>query len=55
LSPANYQLAIELASLPVEIRGFGHVKQANLTQVKAREEVLLVQFRSEPLRALAAE
>jgi indolepyruvate ferredoxin oxidoreductase len=55
LSPANHQLAIELASLPVEIRGFGHVKQANLTQVKAREEVLLAQFRSEPLRALAAE
>jgi indolepyruvate ferredoxin oxidoreductase len=55
LSPANHQLAIELASLPVEIRGFGHVKQANLTQVKAREKVLLARFRSEPLRALAAE
>jgi indolepyruvate ferredoxin oxidoreductase len=55
LSPANHQLAIELASLPVEIRGFGHVKLANLAQVKAREEALLARFRSEPLRALAAE
>ncbi len=55
LSPANHQLAIELASLPVEIRGFGHVKQANLAQVKAREETLLARFRSEPPHALAAE
>ena len=55
LSPANHQLAIELAGLPVEIRGFGHVKEANLAQVKAREEVLLARFRSEPLHALAAE
>jgi indolepyruvate ferredoxin oxidoreductase len=55
LSPANHQLALQLASLPVEIRGFGHVKQANLTQVKARQEVLLAQYRSEPRRALAAE
>jgi len=55
LSPANHQLAVELASLPAEIRGFGHVRQANLTQGKAREEVLLARFRSEPLRALAAE
>jgi indolepyruvate ferredoxin oxidoreductase len=55
LSPANHQLAIELAGFPVEIRGFGHVKQANLAQVKTREEVLLARFRSEPLHALAAE
>jgi indolepyruvate ferredoxin oxidoreductase len=55
LSPANHQLAVELASLPAEIRGFGHVKQANLAQVKMREEALLARFRSEPLHALAAE
>jgi len=55
LSPANHRLAIELAGLPVEIRGFGHVKQANLARVKEREEVLLARFRSEPLHALAAE
>ena len=55
LSPANHQAAVELAGLPAEIRGFGHVKEANLAQVKVREKSLLVQFRSGPLHALAAE
>ena len=55
LSPANHQIAIELADLPAEIRGFGHVKEANLARVKAREEVLVARFRSAPLHALAAE
>ena len=55
LSPANHQLAIELAGLPAEIRGFGHVKQANLAQVKMREEALLGRFRAAPAHALAAE
>jgi indolepyruvate ferredoxin oxidoreductase len=55
LSPANHEIAIELTSLPAEIRGFGHVKEANLAQVKRREEALLVRFRSAPPQALAAE
>ena len=55
LSPANHEVAVELASLPAEIRGFGHVKEANLARVKAREEVLVARFRSAPLHALAAE
>jgi indolepyruvate ferredoxin oxidoreductase len=55
LSPANHEVAVELASLPAEIRGFGHVKETNLARVKAREEALLAQLRSAPLQALAAE
>ena len=55
LSPGNHEVAVELASLPAEIRGFGHVKEANLAQVKAREETLLARFRSAPPHALAAE
>jgi len=55
LSPGNHEVAVELASLPAEIRGFGHVKEANLAQVKAREETLLASFRSAPPHALAAE
>ena len=55
LSPVNHEIAVELASLPAEIRGFGHVKEACLAQVKAREETLLARFRSEPPHALAAE
>jgi indolepyruvate ferredoxin oxidoreductase len=56
LSPANHPMAVELAALPLEIRGFGHVKQANLTRTKAKEAALLIRFRS-PSRAhaLAAE
>jgi indolepyruvate ferredoxin oxidoreductase len=56
LSPANHAVAVELAALPLEIRGFGHVKKANRSRVKAREEVLLTRFRSPlPPHALAAE
>jgi indolepyruvate ferredoxin oxidoreductase len=55
LSPANHEIAVELASLPAEIRGFGHVKLANLAHVKARQETLLARFRSEQLHAAAAE
>jgi indolepyruvate ferredoxin oxidoreductase len=56
LSAANHPTAVELAALPLEIRGFGHVKQANLNRVKAKETALLSRFRSpSPTQALAAE
>ena len=42
LSAANHATAVELAALPLEIRGFGHVKQANLARAKAKEAALLV-------------
>jgi indolepyruvate ferredoxin oxidoreductase len=46
LSPVNHAAAVELASLPLEIRGFGHIKEANRVRVKAKEAALLVRFRS---------
>jgi indolepyruvate ferredoxin oxidoreductase len=55
LSPDTHATAVELAALPLEIRGFGHVKQANLTRVKAKEGALLARFRSPLSQALAAE
>jgi indolepyruvate ferredoxin oxidoreductase len=56
LSPANHATAVELAALPLEIRGFGHIKQASLVRVKAKEEALLTRFRSAPSpHVLAAE
>jgi indolepyruvate ferredoxin oxidoreductase len=56
LSPANHALAVDLASLPLEIRGFGHVKEASLAGVKAKEAAILASFRSAPPpHALAAE
>jgi len=56
LSPTNYAAAVELAALPLEIRGFGHVKQATLAPTKAKEAALLIRFRApSPARTLAAE
>jgi indolepyruvate ferredoxin oxidoreductase len=56
LSPANHAAAVDLAALPLEIRGFGHVKEASLARAKAKEAMLLTRFRSPPPpHALAAE
>jgi len=56
LSPANHAVAVDLAALPLEIRGFGHIKKAALAGAKAKEGVLLTRFRSPPAtQALAAE
>jgi indolepyruvate ferredoxin oxidoreductase len=56
LSPANHATAVELAALPMEIRGFGHVKEANRTRTKEKEAALLARFRSPPApHAIAAE
>jgi indolepyruvate ferredoxin oxidoreductase len=46
LTPANHQLAVELAALPEKIRGFGPVKQRHLAAAKAEEANLREQFRS---------
>ena len=47
LSPANYQVAIELAGIPSKIRGFGHVKERNLAQARELEASLKARFRQE--------
>jgi indolepyruvate ferredoxin oxidoreductase len=46
LTPAKHATAVELASVPEHIRGYGHVKHAHLTTAKKREAVLLAAFRS---------
>jgi len=46
LTPQNHATAIDLASVPEHIRGYGHVKEAHLKTAKARESALLAQFRS---------
>ena len=56
LSPENHALAVELAAIPEQIRGFGHVKLANLATARARQQELLAAFRSAPApHAIAAE
>jgi indolepyruvate ferredoxin oxidoreductase len=46
LTPENHRLAIELASLPEHIRGFGHVKQRHLAEFAAQRDALLARFRA---------
>ncbi|HEY8871832.1 MAG TPA: indolepyruvate ferredoxin oxidoreductase family protein [Stellaceae bacterium] len=56
LTPENHAAAVELAALPLEVRGFGHIKEANLERARAKGANLLARFRSAPApQVLAAE
>ena len=46
LDANNVGLAVQIASIPEHIRGYGHVKHAHLQQAKAREAALLAQWRN---------
>ena len=46
LALEKHRLAVELASLPEQIRGFGHVKEAALEKVRDKREELLAAWRS---------
>ncbi|MBF0334177.1 MAG: indolepyruvate ferredoxin oxidoreductase family protein, partial [Alphaproteobacteria bacterium] len=46
LTAANHALAVEIAALPSTMRGFGHVKAANVAKAKARERDLMARYRS---------
>ena len=53
LTGDNHALAVEIAGLPMQIRGYGHVKLKALARVKQREAELLAAF-ERPLPAAAA-
>ncbi len=55
LSAENHAVAVELALLPQQIRGFGHVKEANLAKVRLKQAELLDRFRLPPPERMAAE
>ena len=58
LSGKNHALAVDIASIPEQIRGFGHVKERHLNEAKAREAELLDAYRAGKTRApisMAAE
>ncbi|MCC6197561.1 MAG: indolepyruvate ferredoxin oxidoreductase family protein, partial [Burkholderiales bacterium] len=46
LSADNRALAVEIASVPEHIRGFGHVKERHLEAARAREQALLQRWTS---------
>ncbi|GIX24008.1 MAG: indolepyruvate ferredoxin oxidoreductase [Caldimonas sp.] len=54
LHAGNLSLAVEIARLPEQIRGYGHVKERHLAQVLPRWEALLRQWREGAAAAKAA-
>jgi indolepyruvate ferredoxin oxidoreductase len=52
LTPENHKIAVQLARIPEQIRGFGHVKEKNIASAKANEADLFQAFRK-PAEAIA--
>jgi indolepyruvate ferredoxin oxidoreductase len=56
LSPQNYAMIVEIAKLPLGVRGFGPVKAENLRKAKVREQELMKSLsptKGDSLRAAA--
>ncbi|PWF49336.1 indolepyruvate ferredoxin oxidoreductase family protein [Massilia glaciei] len=46
LTPENKQLALKLAQVPEKIRGYGHIKAANMNKARLESEQLMAEFKS---------
>ncbi len=55
LTHDNHALAVEIAELPLAIRGFGHVKDKAVAGYRQRLDELAVQYRAPSAKADAAE
>ena len=53
-NPARYELALQLARIPEQIKGFGHVKARNLKTAQHNQRLLLAQWRDPQAAAKAA-
>jgi indolepyruvate ferredoxin oxidoreductase len=53
LSPAHHALAVQIASLPEKIRGFGHIKMRSAEVARRKQAELLARFRATQSRAAA--
>ena len=53
LTRDNHALAVEIASLPESIRGFGHIKAKSVAAARARRAELMGRFLAAPVRAAA--
>jgi len=47
LNASNHDLAVEIARIPDQIKGFGHVKERNLAAARTRWDSLMRQWRGE--------
>jgi indolepyruvate ferredoxin oxidoreductase len=54
LDAANHPRAIEIARIPEQIKGFGHVKERNLAAARVQWQQLMVQWRQAPNERRAA-
>jgi len=54
LTAQNHALAVQIASLPEEIRGFGHIKARTLEPARKKRDELLSQFEASPAARRAA-
>ena len=55
LSAANHVLAVKLASVPDDIKGYGHIKDAHLEKAQRQQAELLHQWRNPQAMKIAAE
>jgi indolepyruvate ferredoxin oxidoreductase len=53
LTRDNHALAVEIASLPESIRGYGHIKAKSAEAARAKRDELLARYRAAPVRAAA--
>ena len=54
LNDSNFATAVQLLSLPQKIKGFGHVKEKNLVEVRTEQAALLERFENPAPAASAA-
>jgi indolepyruvate ferredoxin oxidoreductase len=54
LTPQNHAVAVQIASLPEDIRGFGHIKAANTIKARKKRDELLAGFGAAPSARRAA-
>jgi indolepyruvate ferredoxin oxidoreductase len=55
LAADNHSLAVKLASIPDDIRGYGHVKDAHLAKARRKQHDLLFRWRNPTVVKQAAE
>jgi indolepyruvate ferredoxin oxidoreductase len=55
LTPINYDVAVEIASVPERIRGYGYIKRRHLAEVEPKQAELLAAFDVARPEVVAAE
>ena len=53
LTKENHGLAIEVASIPELIRGYGHIKAKSVEVARKKQSEILQRYRTIPIRAAA--